>query len=242
MVGSLTHADGPSAVVMVHGFLSDRDGYGLFPLAAKGLRRRGWASLRFDQSGAGESDDTVLTPQGARHDVSTAISLMRSLGYRQIVLWGHGLGTRFCLEHCQDIDAMVLADAMLGRARPTLRRSFSSAQIASLTRKGRMVHFAGQGLRKRFVIDASMLDYFSMFEPEAILPKVRCPVLALHAREAADGAALPQNARPLMRMLSPASRHVLVAGSSMSVMERPEDVVDLGVRWTVQHGASRLDH
>lgn len=240
LVGRLSHADSACAVVMVHGFLSDKEGNGLFPIVADSLRQRGWSSLRFDLSGSGESDDNTLSPANAIADLDSAIGLMRSMCYRQIALWGHGLGSRYCVELPTRIDSMVLTDALLGRLRIDWRAHFSAAQLSELAKQGYMSHIIRQGPRKRIVIDQTLLDYYTQFEPGRVLPRVRCPVLVLHAARAAAQAGQPGAIRALMHLLPQGSDHRLVTGTHHSVNDRVQAAASLGASWIEAHGKTRI--
>jgi pimeloyl-ACP methyl ester carboxylesterase len=229
LVGDLEHADSACAVVMVHDFLGDRRCGNLFISAAHALRRRGWSSLRFDLSGCGESEDNRLNVENAKADVQAALALMRSMCYRRIALWGHGLGSRFCLELSSGMDALVLSDALLGRVKVDWRTRFSAAELQSLARLGGFSHTARRGSRRRFQIDGSLLEYFSTFETGKVLTGVRCPVLVLQASQAPDQ--LDVSLRGLMKLLPENSRHHVVPRTLHSTVERPDETARSGAEW-----------
>lgn len=240
LAGTLCHADSACAVVMVHGFMGDKTAHGLFPEAAEALRKRGWSSLCFDLSGCGESDDNCLSLQAALDDVQSAIELMRSMCYRHIALWGHGLGSRLCLESPKGIDSMVLSDAFLGRVQVDWKTHFSPAELDGLRSPSNTLHAMRTGIRKRFSVHKSMLDYFADFEPGKVLARVRCPVLVMHSARFVDATGQTESLRALMRLLPQHSEHALVPGSRQSVAESASKAAELGARWIERNGVPRV--
>ncbi len=124
LVGHLTHADSRRGVVLGPGLPCGPDRDAAFGPVASALRRAGWGSLAFDFSGSGESDDNVPTVQAALDDLQHAVALMRSLGYRQLALWGQGLGARLCLDAPVEVMALVLSEVQAGWRPDTARRGW----------------------------------------------------------------------------------------------------------------------
>lgn len=240
LVANLCHADSLCAVVMVHGLFSDRNAHGMFPAAAQALRQRGWSSLSVDLSGSGESDDYCMSLQSALADLRSAINLMRSMGYRHIALWGHGLGSRFCLEMPTGIDSMVLTDALLGRTAVDWRTIFNPDELAGLSKHGHVVRTVRWGQRKRIMVDRSLLDYFSKFEPGLVLRRVRCPVLVIHPTRSVEVAGEFDSLRALMHLLPPKSQHMVLPGTHLSVIEHVEKAAELGADWIESNGIPRI--
>jgi pimeloyl-ACP methyl ester carboxylesterase len=238
LVGLLTHFDGPQAVVMVHGLLSDKDANGLFPVVSQELRKRRWASLRFDMSGNGESDDHPLTSEAAREDLRAAVGLMRSIGYQRIALWGHGLGSRFCVGQSDGVATMVLTDPLLDRVRPNWRLLFTPTELAALSREGRTLRTRKSprptwqkppdGFRRQHLVDRELLDLHAMYEPERELPRVRCPVLVV---QAGAGRRVSAQTKPLMAYLPRYSKVVTVDLADAAAPPPSERIAELGAMW-----------
>jgi pimeloyl-ACP methyl ester carboxylesterase len=231
LAADLTHADSGCGVIMVHDLMADRNRDALFPEAAKALRRRGWGSLRFDLSGCGESDDQRLTPDSGVADLQSAIDLMRSMGYRHLALWGHGLGSRFCLERARGMECLVLSDALLGRVTVDWGRHFSAAQLACLAENGYLTHRAASGIRREFVVDRSLVDYYGNFAPGRVLTKLRCPVLVLQPAQAERWDGLASDPGALMRLLPARSERHTVPRTAQSTCERVAETARIGSQW-----------
>ncbi|MDQ4107094.1 MAG: alpha/beta fold hydrolase, partial [Actinomycetota bacterium] len=69
---------GTDAIVLAHGFASDRRSRGRFPYLAQRLVAAGYTALAFDFAGCGESDDTVLTLESQVADLRAAVRYLRS--------------------------------------------------------------------------------------------------------------------------------------------------------------------
>src|SRR5690349_7112031 len=88
-----TPGDGDSAVLLLHGFLSDRRAGGRFDRLAADYARLGHAVLRIDFSGFGESLGGVIDSARLLDDASVALDHLDSLGYTRQILHGHSLGS-----------------------------------------------------------------------------------------------------------------------------------------------------
>jgi pimeloyl-ACP methyl ester carboxylesterase len=238
LVGELTHADSARAVVMVHGFLADQEGNGLFELVARELRRQGWGSLRFDLSGHGQSDDNVLTPESGRRDTASAIALMQALGYREIALWGQGLGSRWCLDMAAGASSVVLTDMAL-RLTPRERHELALDKSARALQHGRFaVDRLVGGAWRRHVVDPSLLDCLRGPGWRASLMRCACPVLALLPT---CGAALSRQMQALHGLkVGDASLSAAVDRVHTRVVRGAHDAIHQGVAWVLQPGVSAV--
>src|SRR3989344_5175207 len=86
-----------ACVILVHGFSGDKDTEGSsdsFPVLAKALAERGFAVLRFDCRGSGESEgrfeETTLTREVS--DLKRSIAFDKEQGFEHIGVTGASLG------------------------------------------------------------------------------------------------------------------------------------------------------
>ena len=111
LAGVLHEAGSEKAVIMAHGFRSDKDEDGIFIRAADALCEDGFAVLRFDFAGSGESDGTFTEMMLSKEveDLESAILFMKNQGYRKIGLVGASFGGAVSiLGHPNGIASMVL--------------------------------------------------------------------------------------------------------------------------------------
>jgi putative redox protein len=111
LVGILHEARKEKAVIMAHGFKSDKDEDGIFIRAADALCKERFAVLRFDFAGSGESEGkfTEMMLSKEVEDLESAILFMKNQGYKKIGLLGASFGgTVSILGHPNGIASMVL--------------------------------------------------------------------------------------------------------------------------------------
>ena len=235
LVGHLTHADSRRGVVLVHGLLSNKDGDGLFPPVAAALRRAGWGSLGFDFSGSGESDNNVLTLQAAFDDLGHAVALMRSIGYRQLALWGQGLGARLCLDAPIEVGSMVLTDLQPEVAGPGWLQPSPPREPMNVPRTGgargkpALIQAAG----REHLLAPALLAYVERFDIKRRAHALRCPALAmLQVAAASSGCSWPG----LRALLPPGRRSAALGELQLSLVDCAEQLVLDGVRWLGQQG------
>ena len=114
--GSLhvTKTKGAPWFILAHGFTGHRIGPGyLFVRLSRELANAGLSSLRFDFSGAGESDGTFpdMTVATMRSDLISAVKyIKRRFAPKKIVLLGHSLGGMVASLCCAGVktDGLVL--------------------------------------------------------------------------------------------------------------------------------------
>ena len=110
---------GWEAVILVHGFGSDRQSRGRFPKLASCFVDEAWTVLSYDFETLKIGDEI--------DDLRAALRYMRELGYDTLALWGHSHGTRICLQSGDDdIRTMVLTGAQTG----PMQYEFTPEQVA----------------------------------------------------------------------------------------------------------------
>jgi alpha-beta hydrolase superfamily lysophospholipase len=113
LVGNLHSTPSKSAIVLAHGFTSDKSSDGRFDRLGESLHSLGYSVLAFDFGGCGESDDDILNIDHQLDDLKSAISFVQSKGAGAIGLHGHSLGSLICLKSCSPkIATMLLTGAL----------------------------------------------------------------------------------------------------------------------------------
>ena len=100
------------AIIMAHGFSADKDEHGEFSSAAAEFCDKGFAVLRFDFAGCGQSGGKSVDMTISREveDLRSAIKFIRGKGYGRIGLLGCSNGglVSFIVAAQEDINALVL--------------------------------------------------------------------------------------------------------------------------------------
>ncbi|WP_263410781.1 alpha/beta hydrolase [Terriglobus tenax] len=181
LIGDLATVSPTHAVILSHGFMSDRNGRGRLPALAAALNAAGISTLRYDFAGCGESDDDILTPDGLRDDLHSAIRFLEQKGFRHIGLYGHSLGGTISIASYQPgIKALATTGAGTGAAHYRFEEFFPADALAEMERTG--VLAAPGRSEHRTVIRASreMILAFNSFSADDLLNPINIPVLLIH--------------------------------------------------------------
>ncbi len=236
LVGTFHSAPSTSAIVLAHGFTSERTSDGRFLRLGEALHSIGHNVLAFDFGGCGESDDDILDLHHQIDDLNSAISFVQSKGAQAIGLHGHSLGSLVCLRcFSPKIAAMVFTGALTDRMQYDWSRYFSAKQLAQLDEHGYLTATDGTGKERK--IGRELLREFALINQEVLLKKVTCPVLIIHGNNPDDleEVQLLERSRRGMRFLSPISRLEVIDGGRHGLREQYDRVVELAKSWYQQY-------
>ena len=235
--GDLAPVDDPAIVVMAHGFASDRRSRGRFPRIAAALAEAGYASLAFDFTGCGESDDDVLTLEHQIDDLHAAIAYTRALGYGRLALHGHSLGGRVCLAAAPpQAAAIATTGAPTGPMRYEWHDFFSAEQRDELQRSGRVTMPQDEDrARSTVVAGAALLQALVDGDHPALLRGLRCPVLLIDGDGDDEERQALAQARQGLPLLPAGSRVALLPGSPHNLAGHLDEVIELLLGWFAEH-------
>ncbi|MCL3777814.1 MULTISPECIES: alpha/beta hydrolase [unclassified Actinomyces] len=219
-------------IVLAHDFLTDRHGldHRLDALAAA-YRQAGWATLQFDFSGLGASDDDVVTLAGEVEDLQAVTGWLEVLGYRRTGVHANGFGaTATLLARPQNVQAVVVVGAVVGPQSILWENVFSPDQLDELAAHGltRLVD-DNPNAREWDVLSKQTLADVSLQSPERTMEGLPWPVLMLHGAltdEFPDSAAAATEGFTLLRDGSQ-----LVQVRAENPQEAQEQVGRLGREW-----------
>ena len=181
LVGDLVIAGSTRAVILSHGFASDRNGRGRLPALADALNAAGISTLRYDFAGCGESDDDTLTPEGLRDDLRSSIRFLQQQGFTHIGLYGHSLGGTISLwSFTPEIKALAVTGAATGPVHYNFDEFFPQTAVNKLRRTGIMPVPSKSELRPVVLASHVLMDSFSTFSSEELLSPITVPVLLIH--------------------------------------------------------------
>lgn len=103
------------AVLFSHSFLSDRHSGGHFDRLAGHYRTAGYATLAFDYSGHGLSDDDIITLDSHAEDLRAASGWLADQGFHRQLIHAHSYGATVAMNAAPPAaTTMVLSGAVLG--------------------------------------------------------------------------------------------------------------------------------
>jgi pimeloyl-ACP methyl ester carboxylesterase len=181
----------PSPVVMFHDSLGSVDLWRDFPAALAGATGR--RVIAYDRLGFGRSDPRPRRPSLdfiAEESTRYVPQLRQQLGIDRFVAFGHSVGGGMSI-HCaaafpQACEALVTESAQVFAEEQTLASIRAArAQFQDPEQVQRLARYHGD--KARWVLEAwteNWLDPgFAAWSLDAVLPRVVCPVLAIHGEQ-----------------------------------------------------------
>ena len=169
-----------SAIIMCHGFTGTKgDVHSKFYKAAKKFCKNGFAVLRFDFRGSGESEGEFVnvTVSSEVSDLKAAIKFMKKQCYERIGVVGSSLGGAVSIiGYNKNIKTIVLWNPVTN-LRQTFIDSGLIPNVQKLEKDGFLI-FRDSG--KEFKIGKKFWRELETLDMSKYLKRVKCPVLILH--------------------------------------------------------------
>ncbi len=200
LVGALhTSKDSKKAVIIAHGFTSNKDRPRHVQLA-KALSGNGITAFRLDFGGSGESGDREITIRAEIDDLLSAIKLLKDKGYSKIGVLGESLGGIVALKaYNSDVKAMVLW-APVTKAVDQYKR-LTPEQKEQVEKWG---YFTRDKNNKEFRIPKEYLGERRDLDTGSVLSRVKIPVMIVHGTADED---IPiGNSKEAIRLLPKGSK------------------------------------
>ena len=213
-----------SAVIISHGFAANKDRTRLIKLAET-LSKNGFAVLRFDFGGCGESEDREITLKNQVDDLKSAINYMRKNGYSNIGLLGESLGgLTSILAYDNKIIALVLWAPVTKSKTPSIIQKEELQQ--ELNKKGFIIY---QKDRKKFMIPKEYLEERQAINQKEILSKIKSPVLIIHGDK--DNTIPLEQSKEAMQFLPEESKLEIIKDGDHKLDDKMSEVIPLSANW-----------
>jgi pimeloyl-ACP methyl ester carboxylesterase len=235
-------AAAPAApVLLFHDSLGSVELWRDFPAAlAQATGRR---VVAYDRLGFGRSDPCTdtLTPAFVRHEsVVNVPALCAQLDIARFVAFGHSVGGAMAVETAAAFGArcaaLVTESAQTFAEDRTLAGiRVAKAQFAEPGQRERLARWHGD--KARWVLDAWTETWlspaFADWSIHAVLPSVRCPVLAIHGEDDEYGS--PVHPRRIAASVAGPAEVLLLPGCGhVPHREQPEPVLDALCRFLAE--------
>ena len=228
LVGVLEPAKTDKIVIMAHGFTSNKD-RPKFVKTTEKLCAAGFAVLRFDFTGSGESDKEVITVASQVDDLKSMINFAREKGYSKIGLLGSSLGGIDCiLAYDKDIKAIVLLAPLTAAKTPDELKDPKNRQ--KLLQEG---YFIVTNRDKEFRIEKEYLQERESIKQEQILSVIKCPVLIIHGDK--DDVVPLEHSKNAMKYLPQNSKLEIFKDGSHRLEEDLEKLSSMSTEWFKEH-------
>jgi len=229
LVGILDKTETDMAIILVHGFTGDKDEWGRFTKAAYEFKKAGYAVLRFDFAGSGESDDSGITVENEVADLKSAIDFVQRQGYSKISLFGHSLGG-LCsiLVSDEKIITMVLTAPVTKAKTPDLFNE-DQPMRKEIEEKG----FVILRKHKEFRVEKQYIVERENINQEEILSKIKCPVLIIHGDK--DEKVPLEHSQNAIQLLPEGSKLEIIRNADHGLKKEWGTIVSLATKWFADH-------
>lgn len=233
IVGMLHTPEQPSdtMVILCHGFTGNKqENKRLFVEAARALAKAGFAALRFDFYGSGDSAGTFAdsTISHNRANLSDAIAFAQGQNYGKIVVLGISMGaaTAIITVTEQPVAALVLWSTV-----PDFRQLFSSlfADYQEKIAAADAIEYDGWLIKKSFWQDSLQYDIQSEFK-KLSLPK-------LIVQGTADAPLFVNGFQILQTIAMPPADffEIPAAGHTFQTVAHRQQVIQTTLTWLKRH-------
>lgn len=213
-----------SAVIISHGFAANKDRARFIKLA-ENLSKNGFAVLRFDFGGCGESEDREITVKNQVDDLKSAINYMRKNGYQNIGLLGESLGgLTSILAYDENIKALVLWAPVTQSKTPFIIQKEELQK--ELNNKGFIIYKKDE---REFKVPKEYLEERQAVNQKEILSKIKSPVLIVHGDK--DNVVPLEQSKSAMQFLSKDSKLEIVKNGDHKLNDKMDTVIPLSVNW-----------
>lgn len=231
------------AVVFSHSFLANRHSGEHFDRLSRAYRAAGYATLEFDYSGHGESDDDVITTEHEVEDLRAASGWLVDQGFTRQLVHGHSFGAVAALRaEPPAVETMILSGVIAGPVSYDWHDIFSDIQLDQLEAHGTTtVPDDSPGPRRNFTISKQTLIDLSLIDPHDLFDQLEIPVLLIHdADDVQTG--LVDMTRAVLPMLPEGSHLEVVPDSRFGRGENVERLSQLSLAWAREHLPIKRPH
>ncbi len=212
-------------ITVSHGFTATKDRMRLIQLS-ESLHKEGFAVLRFDFGGCGESEDSYITLKGQVDDLKSAINYLRDNGYKKIGLWGESFGgLDSILAYDKQIKTMVFHAPVTKAKTPSI---FQGEEYLKELKGKEYVVYKKDG--REFKIPKQYLIERQSINQKEILSKIKCPILIINGDK--DDVVPLENSKEAMQYLPNKSKLEIIKGGGHKLNEKEWDkVISLSIGW-----------
>ena len=236
LVGTMFEAGSDAAIILAHGFTSDKSSLGRFDALAEALNRLGYNVLAFDFSGCGESDPEILSSQKMVDDLRSAITHVCGKGRTRVALYGHSLGGLICLRcSSPEVVTIIASSTATDSMNYNWEEYYSRDQLAELAQKG---YFrANDRTGKERLIGLQMLKDFEEISQAELMKNVTCPVLLIHGNNVKDKEELQllERSQRGMSLLPQGSELEIVKSADHTYFGHWDKVIAIAGEWYSKH-------
>ncbi|MET7421108.1 alpha/beta fold hydrolase [Dactylosporangium sp. NPDC005555] len=236
LAATFTPGTGDSAVVLLHGFLSDRRAGGRFDRLADAYSALGHAVLRFDFSGFGDSGGDVVDADRLLEDAHAALDHLDGLGYTRQILHGQSLGSGVALRVAPQrprVVTLVLTGALTGAGSGDAPYPFLTGEQVAAWHRDEDVHLPveGSAVRTHVTVNRRRPKLGATGTQEELLTALGVPALVVHGDTGDQEQALAAITARGAHLLPEGSQVVVIPGATHTFHESQDALAELATAW-----------
>jgi uncharacterized protein len=174
-------------IILAHGITVDKDELGVFVRLAEQLVGEGFAVIRFDFRGHGESEgkSEEMTIEGELMDMKAALGFVEEKGYENIALlaasFGGGIGTLFTANNQERLSCLCLWDPVLNYEHTFLNPTLPSIRERKSHMKSEIELQGWTTLGSRQVkVGKALFEQMAVYKPYEALSQITLPLAIIH--------------------------------------------------------------
>jgi pimeloyl-ACP methyl ester carboxylesterase len=240
LAATFTPGTGDSAVLLLHGFLSDRHAGERFDRLAGEYSALGHAVLRIDFSGFGDSDGEAVDGGRLLQDAHAALDHLDSRGYTRQILHGHSLGSAVALRIAPQrprVVTLVLTGALTGAGHGDRPYPFLNAEQSAAWYRDEDVRLPveGSSVRTHVVVNRLRPRVGADGTQEELLSALQVPVLIVHGDTGEQEQALAAVTARGEHLLPQRSRVIVIPGGTHTFYESQAVLARVVHEWVRVH-------
>ena len=217
-----------NAVLLLHGFKGTKDEWGRFKKLAEALSREGFANLRIDMRGSGESEGRFrdMSVYTEKEDALVAVNYLIKQGYERIGLVGLSFGGLVSLLTSLEIEISVMclwAPATYYRAEKHLR-----GKENELEEKGYIIVFSRVS-GEPFEVGKKFFETLNEINTDEVLEKIKCPTLIIHGNE--DESVPIEGSKKAIKLMNCKKELKIIPNADHNFYEQIDEFINLTVEW-----------
>jgi alpha-beta hydrolase superfamily lysophospholipase len=215
------------AIVICHGFTSSKD-RARHIQNAQTLHQAGYAVIRFDFAGCGQSEDAEITVKGQVQDLQSVIKFIKQKNYSKIAIVAESLGG-LITSKVQDssIKTMVLWAPVTAKREAAKEKFIIKKNERVVEQNDSFLVFKKDG--RRHTIPVGYFQEREMVNQKELLSKIICPVLIIHGNN--DTTVSLEMSKRAIRFLSNKSKLEVIDAMDHSFKGFEDQIINLTKDW-----------
>ncbi len=219
------------AIIICHGFTSNKDRE-RHKQNAESLHKAGFAVIRFDFGGCGESEEAPIVIGGQVQDLKSVIKFLNNKEYKKIAIVGESVGGLIDVKgYTNEIVTMVLWAPVTDKKDQRLEEFIIKKNEKVKEYNGNFIVYKKDG--RKHTIPKEYFEERASVNQEEICRRVKCPVLIIHGNQ--DATVPLEMSKRAIKFFSNDSKLEVLEGISHRFNGHEKELIKPTVKWMKEH-------